>query len=376
MRRKILVTGGAGFVGSHTVDALLREGHSVRVFDDLSDQVHGGILPSYLSREFVSDVEFVRGDVRDIEALRKAVSDIDVVYHFAAAVGVGQSMYEIARYMEVNTQGTANLLQALLDRAGRIEKLIVASSMSIYGEGQYQCEQHGKVAPPSRPATQLKAKQWEVGCPECGSLLKPVATAESKPLQCSSIYALGKRDQEEMGLLFGRTYGVPVVALRYFNIYGTRQALSNPYTGVAAIFASRLLNGSSPVIFEDGEQLRDFVSVHDVVRANLLAMRHGNADGLALNIGSGQAVTIRNVAETLAETLGVDAPAEVTGKYRAGDIRHCFADISLAQRLLGYSPRHRLQSAVGELVQWLRSQHAVDRAEEASSRLVEFGLTA
>jgi len=376
MRRKILVTGGAGFVGSHTVDALLREGHSVRVFDDLSDQVHCGIPPAYLSREFVSEVEFVRGDVRDIEAIRKAVSDIDVVYHFAATVGVGQSMYEIARYMEVNSQGTANLLQALLDRAGRIEKLIVASSMSIYGEGQYQCAQHGKVAPPPRPAAQLKAKRWEVVCPECGGLLKPVATDESKPLQCSSIYALGKRDQEEMGLLFGRTYGVPVVALRYFNIYGTRQALSNPYTGVAAIFASRLLNGSSPMIFEDGEQLRDFVSVHDVVRANLLAMRHSNADGLALNIGSGQAVTIRNVAETLAETLGVDAPAEVTGKYRAGDIRHCFADITLAQRLLGYSPRHRLQSAVGELVQWLRLQHAVDRAEEASSRLVEFGLTA
>jgi len=376
MKRKILVTGGAGFVGSHTVDALLREGHSVRVFDNLSDQVHGGSLPAYLSREFVSEVEFVRGDVRDIEALRKATSDIDVVYHFAAAVGVGQSMYEIARYMEVNTQGTANLLQALLDRTGRLEKLIVASSMSIYGEGQYQCEQHGSVAPSPRPATQLKARQWEVGCPECGSSLRPSATAESKPLQCSSIYALGKKDQEEMGLLFGRTYGVPVVALRYFNIYGTRQALSNPYTGVAAIFASRLLNGSAPMIFEDGEQLRDFVSVHDVVRANLLAMQHSNADGLALNIGSGQAVTICKIAEALAETLGVEVPAEVTGKYRAGDIRHCFADISLAHRLLGYTPRHPLQSAVGELVEWLRSQHAVDRVEEASSRLVEFGLTA
>lgn len=372
MSRKILVTGGAGFVGSHTVDALLREGHSVRVFDDLSDQVHRGSIPAYLSPE----AEFMRGDVRDPEALRKAVADVDVVYHFAAAVGVGQSMYEISRYMGINTQGTANLLQALLERKSRIEKLIVASSMSIYGEGLYRCEEHGMVAPGPRPAAQLLAKEWQVGCPQCGQPLEPVATSESKPLQCSSIYALSKKDQEEMGLLFGRTYGVPVVALRYFNIYGTRQALSNPYTGVAAIFASRLLNHRAPLIFEDGEQLRDFVSVDDVVQANLLAMQRSEADGLALNIGSGQPVTIRQVAEILAATLGVQTAAVITGKYRAGDIRHCFGDISLAQRLLGYSPRQQLPTAVGELVEWLRSQSAVDLVEEASSRLVAFGLTA
>jgi dTDP-L-rhamnose 4-epimerase len=372
MSKKILVTGGAGFVGSHTVDALLREGHSVRVFDNLADQVHHGTVPGYLS----SEAELVRGDVRDLDALRAVISDVDVVYHFAAAVGVGQSMYEIARYMEINTQGTANLLQALLDRNDRLEKLIIASSMSIYGEGQYRCEQHGMVSPPVRPASQLRAKQWQVGCPQCEQPLEPAATAECKPLQCSSIYALGKKDQEELGLLFGRTYDVPVVALRYFNIYGTRQALSNPYTGVAAIFASRLLNGRAPLIFEDGEQLRDFVSVHDVVQANLLAMQRSEADGLALNIGSGQPLTIRQIAETLAATLEVEMGVEITGKYRAGDIRHCFAEISLAHRLLGYSPRHQLQGAVGELVEWLRSQSAVDRVEEASNRLVAFGLTA
>ncbi len=372
MSRKILVTGGAGFVGSHTVDALLREGHSVRVIDNLSEQVHHGTMPAYLSK----DVEFVRGDVRDLDALRNAVSGVDVIYHFAAAVGVGQSMYEISHYMEINTQGTANLLQAVLDRNSPLEKLIIASSMSIYGEGQYRCEQHGLVAPPPRPTEQLKAKQWQVTCPECRRPLGAVATAESKPLQCSSIYALGKKDQEEMGLLFGRTYGVPVVALRYFNIYGTRQALSNPYTGVAAIFASRLLNGRAPMIFEDGEQLRDFVSVHDVVQANLLAMQRSEADGHALNIGSGEQVTIRDIANILSATLGVQVPAEITGKYRAGDIRHCFGDISLAHRLLGYSPHHTLQSAVVELVEWLRSQSAVDRVEEASSRLVSYGLTA
>jgi len=372
MSKRILVTGGAGFVGSHTVDALLREGHRVRVFDNLDDQVHHGTMPAYLSRE----AEFVRGDVRDLEALQAAVAGIDVVYHFAAAVGVGQSMYEIARYMGTNTLGTANLLQALLDRGDRLEKLIVASSMSIYGEGQYRCEEHGMVAPGPRGAAQLKAKQWQVACPQCGRRLEAVATGEDKPLQCSSIYALGKKDQEEMCLLFGRTYGVPVVALRYFNIYGTRQALSNPYTGVAAIFASRLLNRRAPLIFEDGEQLRDFVSVHDVVQANLLAMQRREADGCALNIGSGQPVTIRKIAETLGATLGVRVPAEITGKFRAGDIRHCFGDIALAQRLLDYCPRYYLQSAVGELVEWLHSQSAVDGIEKASSQLAAFGLTA
>lgn len=372
MSRKILVTGGAGFVGSHTVDALLAAGHSVRVFDNLSEQVHHCGFPDYLSRE----AEFVRGDVREIDALSHALEGIDVVYHFAAAVGVGQSMYQIASYMETNTQGTANLLQAILNQGNKVEKLIIASSMSIYGEGRYVCAEHGSLAPQPRLAAQLKAKQWEVACPECGQELRAVATAESKPLQCSSMYALGKKDQEEMSLLFGRTYDVPVVALRYFNIYGTRQALSNPYTGVAAIFAARLLNGRAPLIFEDGEQLRDFVSVHDVIQANLLAMRRSDADGQALNIGSGHPVTIREVAETLARTLGVQTPAEITGKYRAGDIRHCFGDIALAQKLLGYTPQHQFESGVAELVRWLRSQSAVDRMEEAAGRLVAYGLTA
>ena len=371
MSRRVLVTGGAGFVGSHTVDALLRQGHQVRIFDNLEEQVHGGSIPTYLAGE----AELVRGDVRDLEALRKAVANVDVVYHFAAAVGVGQSMYEIARYMAVNSQGTANLLQALLERRGKLEKLIVASSMSIYGEGQYLCREHGMVAPEPRGAAQLRARQWQLACPACRRPVVPSATPECKPLQGSSIYAIGKKNQEEMSLLFGRTYGLPVVALRYFNIHGTRQALSNPYTGVAAIFASRLLNRRAPLLFEDGEQLRDFVSVQDVVQANLLAMERSEGDGLALNIGSGEPVTIRQIAETLASALGVEMPVEITGKYRAGDIRHCFADISLARRLLGYRPRHCLPDAMGELVVWLRSQPAVDRVEEAQRSLLSFGLT-
>ena len=370
--QRILVTGGAGFVGSHTVDALVRAGHSVRVFDNLTEQVHADGKPAYLN----PNVEFHRGDMRDIEAVRKAVDGIDIVFHLAAAVGVGQSMYEISRYMEVNTQGNANLLQALLDKKLNLQKLIVASSMSIYGEGQYQCDEHGILAPPPRPTQQLRNKEWEVTCPECGRPLKPVATSEEKPLQCTSIYALSKKDQEEMTLLFGRTYGLPVVTMRYFNIYGTRQALSNPYTGVAAIFGSRLLNNKSPMIFEDGEQMRDFVSVYDIVQANLLAMERKEADGMALNIGSGQPITIHEVAQILADELEKEVAAEITGKYRSGDIRHCYADISLARRVLGYEPRNNFRSGVAELVEWLRSQTAEDRVSEASRELSAYGLTA
>jgi dTDP-L-rhamnose 4-epimerase len=366
------VTGGAGFVGSHTVDALLRAGHAVRVFDNLTPQVHPDGRPAYLRH----DVELIEGDMRDARAVSSAVRDIDVVFHLAAAVGVGQSMYEIAHYMAVNTQGTANLLQAMLDQKLKVEKLVLASSMSIYGEGQYHCAEHGQMAPPPRELSQLKAKRWQTACPECGHELEPTRTTEAKPLQCTSIYALSKKDQEEMTLLFGRTYGLPVVALRYFNIYGERQALSNPYTGVAAIFASRLLNGRSPMIFEDGEQKRDFVSVHDVVAANLLAMERQEGDGMALNIGSGEAVTISEVARALGQALDIQVPAEITGKFRAGDIRHCYADISEAQRRLGYRPRHGFAAGMQELAEWLRQQTAVDNVQQAAKELREFGLTA
>ncbi len=248
--------------------------------------------------------------------------------------------------------------------------------MSIYGEGQYRCEEHGTVAPPPRSIEQLKAKRFEVQCPKCERNLEPVPTSEAKPLQCTSIYALGKKDQEEMCLLYGRTYSLPVVALRYFNIYGTRQALSNPYTGVAAIFASRLLNKNAPMIFEDGRQMRDFVSVHDVVQANLLAMERSEADGMALNIGSGEPITISEVAGTLTEALGETIPSEITGRYRAGDIRHCYGDIALAKEKLGYAPKHKFASGVPQLVEWLRSQTAEDRVNVMHTQLTAYGLTA
>src|ERR1044071_4687761 len=360
LAKNVLVTGGCGFVGSHLVDALLGAGHNVRVLDNLDPQVHGDKVPNYLH----PNAELIRGDIQDSAAVAKALRGIDVVFHLAAVVGVGQSMYEISRYVETNTYGTAVLLQAILNQQCKVQKLVIASSMSIYGEGKYACEKCGIVTPPLRPAQQLQEKQWEMVCSQCGSELKPIPTDETKPLQCSSIYALSKKDQEEMSLLFGRTYDLPVVALRYFNIYGPRQALSNPYTGVAAIFASRLMNGNPPLIFEDGKQMRDFVSVRDVVQANLLAMERSTADGMALNIGSGEPISIREVSAELSRAMEKNIPAALTLKYRAGDVRHCFADISAARKFLGYAPKMRFAEGLKDLVQWLCSQQPQDRAAE------------
>jgi dTDP-L-rhamnose 4-epimerase len=370
--KRVLITGGAGFVGSHTADALLEAGHEVRIFDNLTSQVHQGGLNSYIPKE----AEFILGDVRDLSKLSKAVQGVEVIFHLAAAVGVGQSMYQIADYTATNNLGTANLFQAILDTRSTPEKIVVASSMSIYGEGKYSCQDCGDVAPPPRSVEQMKTKQWETLCPRCGQAVMPVPTREDKPLQCTSIYALSKKDQEEMTLLFGRTYGIPAVALRYFNIFGPRQALSNPYTGVAAIFASRMLNGKAPVIFEDGQQMRDFVSVHDIVRANVLAMEHPGADGNAVNIGSGNPVTIREIAIELGRALGMNFPAEITGKYRAGDVRHCFADITKATELLGYSPGTSLRQGIDELAGWLQSQQAEDKVDQAMEQLNVRGLVA
>ncbi|HEY6273084.1 MAG TPA: NAD-dependent epimerase/dehydratase family protein [Terriglobales bacterium] len=366
----VLVSGGAGFVGSHLVDALLARRHRVRILDNLTPQVHGGQRPAYLAPE----AELVSGDIRDPNALHRALDGVEIVFHLAAAVGVGQSMYEIAHYVSANTHGTAVLLQELLSRRNLVQKLVLASSMSVYGEGRYLCAGCGDT-PGARTSEALKLRHWEPVCPRCSEPLTPVPTDESKALECSSIYALTKRDQEQMCLLFGHTYGLPVVALRYFNIYGPRQALSNPYTGVAAIFASRLLNGNAPLVFEDGKQMRDFLSVHDAVQATLLAADRPEADGCALNVGSGQPTSVCEVASALARALKTDLAPALTGKHRSGDIRHCFADIAAARRALGYIPQVSLASGLDDLVKWLRLQQPQDRAAEAAAHLSSYGLT-
>jgi dTDP-L-rhamnose 4-epimerase len=371
--RRVLVTGGAGFVGSHLVDALVARGDRVRVFDNLDPQVHGPERrkPPWLSAE----AEFVLGDMRDPGAVARALREVDVVFHLAAAVGVGQSMYQIAEYTATNTLGTAYLLQALVDGRSNLDRLVVASSMSIYGEGRYARPDGRAPSTRGRTVEQLYEHDWELRDPD-GTELAPLPTDEEKELDPTSIYALNKADQERMALQVGSAYGIPSVALRFFNIFGPRQALSNPYTGVVAIFSSRLLNGNRPLIFEDGRQSRDFVSVHDVVQALLLAAEREEAVGGAYNVGSGESVTVTGVAETLADVLGVEIEPEVTCRYRVGDIRHCFADITRARAALGYHPRVTLQEGMAELVGWLQEQ---DRPEDGVGRhaaeLAARGLT-
>lgn len=369
MRGTVLITGGAGFIGSHVAAELLRAGYHVRVLDSLVPQVHGSKCkrPDYLDE----DAELVVGDVRDSDLLDDALAGVDAVYHFVSLVGVGQSMYQIAEYTSVNNLGTAVLLERLVKRP--VNKLVVASSMSVYGEGLY-CKPNGETyARATRTAQQLKLHDWEMKTAE-GEPLVPVATPESKQPSLASVYALSKYDQEQMCLMVGRAYGIPTVALRFFNAYGPFQALSNPYTGVLAIFASRLLNGKRPIIFEDGQQLRDFVSVEDVAQACRLALEVESAQDMTFNVGSGESVTVSDVARRLARVMGLDLEPEIAGQYRVGDIRHCFPDISAARTTLGYKPRVSLELGMRRLAEWLERQTAHDKFSEMQNELASRGL--
>jgi len=367
---RILITGGAGFIGSHLADELLHSGHAVKVFDLLCSQVHGAEKqsPEYLN----PDVELVLGDVRDRAAVDRALKGIDAVYHFAAAVGVGQSMYEVEHYASINDIGTAVLLEALIKRP--VQRLIVASSMSVYGEGLYRSRRGAIHCAVERCPTELRSARWDP-VDDDGAALEPIPTPESKTPALSSVYALSKYVQERMCLMIGRAYNIPTVALRFFNVYGPRQALSNPYTGVLAIFASRLLNGKAPLIFEDGKQQRDFVNVKDVVQACRLSLDAASAPDRVFNIGSGQAFTITQLAERMADALGKNIEPQITGKYRVGDIRHCFADIALARSMLDYAPQISLEDGVLELADWLEGQIADDHVDSASAELAARGLT-
>jgi dTDP-L-rhamnose 4-epimerase len=365
---KVLVTGGAGFIGSYLVDELLAKGYEVRVFDSLEPQVHGEArdVPGYLD----PSAELIVGDVRDRSALQEALRDIDVVFHYAAAVGVGQSMYQVQRYVDVNTLGGATLLDLLASERHHVRKLIVASSMSTYGEGKYECEACGVRYPQLRPDHQLRQRRWEMLCPDCGCEMRPLPTDEGKPLYPTSIYAVTKRDHEEMFLCFGRAYEIPTVALRFFNVYGPRQALSNPYTGVAAIFSARLLNQEPPVIYEDGQQSRDFIHVEDVARASLLAMEREEADYDVLNVGTGRPLAILEIAQVLIDYLAEGkVQPQIVGQYRRGDIRHCFADIGLIREKLGFEPELTFEDGVEDLISWVRDQQATDGFQEVDSEL-------
>ncbi|MFL5070916.1 MAG: NAD-dependent epimerase/dehydratase family protein [Xanthobacteraceae bacterium] len=371
MTTRILVTGGAGFIGSHVTDLLLSTGYSVRLLDNLSPQVHAnGDTPDYLDRE----AELIVGDVRDVDRVERALAGVDAVIHLASSVGVGQSMYEIAAYTAVNDLGTAVLMQALARHP--VQRLVCASSMSIYGEGLAQNHSGELVAPKERASEQLRRGDWELQDAD-GTPLTPLPTPESKQPSLSSVYALNKYTQERLSLIVGKAYGIPTVALRFFNVYGPRQALSNPYTGVLAIFAARLLNGRPPLVFEDGRQKRDFVHVQDVARACLQALRTERGIGHAFNIGSGESRTVLSIAADLAQVMGrPEITPHVTGKYRAGDIRHCFADIHRSQAELGFAPQVPFRDGLQELAGWLSSQVAEDRVEHATAELESRGLVA
>jgi len=370
MKYKILVTGGAGFIGSFLVDKLIEQGHDLRILDNFEPQVHSKGIPSYLNQK----AELIKGDIRDTSDIKKAIVDIDVIFHEAAMVGVGQSMYQIEKYTDVNSFGTAKLLDVLANFEHNIRKLVVASSMSTYGEGSYKCDKCGESNPDLRTEKQMAQCKWELICPECGSILNPIPTKESKKQELNSIYALTKKDQEDMFLIFGKNYGIPSVALRYFNVFGPRQSLSNPYTGVAAIFMSRIKNNNQPVIYEDGLQTRDFISVKDIVQANILSMKDSSANYEVFNVGTGKQITIKSIGEILAKLYGKDIKPKITGQFRKGDIRHCIADISKIKSKLDFEPKISFEDGMKELIEWSKNEQSEDKFEKATLELKQKGL--
>jgi dTDP-L-rhamnose 4-epimerase len=369
MSRSVLVTGGAGFVGSFVCERLIAQGFAVRVLDNLDPQVHQAppaIAPG---------VEFRRGDVRDADTCAHALDGIDVVVHAAAAVGIGQSLYRVRHFIDVNTTGTATLLEALAARQ-RPVKLVMLTSMTGYGEGVYRRPSDGRLLRvDARRDEDIDRFGWEPVCPETHEVLEPCATPESAALLCRNVYALSKRHQEELALSLAATYGFEAVCLRLFNVFGPRQSLSNPYTGVIAIFLSRLLAGQRPLVYEDGAQTRDFVSVHDVVGAILAAIGSPAANGQVVNIGSGVGRGIASVAATLARVTGRDdLLPEITYRFRSGDIRHCTADISRARDLLGFEPTVSWDAGLAEVVDWARTAPSADRVLHADRELQARGL--
>jgi len=368
--KKVLVTGGAGFIGSHLVDELVKRNYEVIVIDSIDKQVHTDGIPDYINLK----ARYIFEDIRKKKILEEIVKEVDYIFHFAAKVGVGQSQYQIREYVDVNITGTANLLDILVNKKNNVKKLIVASSMSIYGEGLYKCEKCGNVKPELRNFKEEKIDDWEPKCPFCNGNITPVPTPENLQIIPNSIYAITKKEQEEMSLLIGKTYNIPVVSLRFFNVYGPRQSLSNPYTGVCAIFLSRIKNDKPPVIFEDGLQTRDFIWVGDIVRACILSMEKESANYEIFNVGSGKPISIVEIANLLIKLLGKDLKPEITYKFRKGDVRHCYADISKIKEKIGFEPETTLEEGLKKLIEWAKERKAVDKFEKAHQELKKKGL--
>jgi dTDP-L-rhamnose 4-epimerase len=365
----VLITGGTGFIGSHLARRLSSGGASVTVYDSFDPQVHRRRRPISGPR-----LRTVAGDVRDRGRLAAELRRSDAVVHFAAAVGVGQSQYQIRHYVDVNLGGTATLLDVLANTRHRVRKLLVAGSMSSYGEGAYECGRCGRVRPALRTARAVRGGRWDPGCPHCGGPLRPVPTRETDRFLCTSVYAVTKMGQEELVMNFGTAYGVPTVTLRFFNVYGPGQSLSNPYTGAAAIFLCRYKNGKPPIVYEDGLQTRDFVSVHDVVEACRLALRSRAADHRVFNVGTGTPTSVLELAETLGRAAGSLVRPKVLRKFRSGDVRHCVSDISAIREALAFRPAVSLRDGLRDLVEWAASVEAKDEFDRAQRELARRGL--
>ena len=366
-RKRALVTGGAGLIGSHVADLLQREGWSVRILDNLEPQTHRKGKPAWIR----NDVEFVEGDVADRETITAALADIDVVFHQAA---YGGYMPEIAKYVYVNSFGTAQMLEIIREQNLPIKKIVVASSQAVYSEGAATCPEHGLVFPDVRPVEQLQRGDWSVHCPICQAVTASAPTPERAPVGGETVYGLTKVDQEKLVLLWGKQIGIPTVALRYSCTYGPRQSIFNPYTGVIAIFCTRLLNDLPPVLYEDGEQTRDFSFVEDIARANLLAAESDKLDGLPVNVGSGEGASIRQVAEQISEALGIHIAPEVNGEFRPGEMRHLTSGTGRI-RAAGFVPQVDLATGIRRYLDWIRQQSDVrDYFSEAANILRSKGI--
>ncbi len=365
---KVLITGGAGFIGSNIALKLLKNGYSVTVLDTLSEQIHGANPESTspLYQKIKDKVDFIKGDVNNREDLKKALVDVDYVIHLAAETGTGQSMYEIKKYVDTNIGGTALLLDILTNTEHHVKRVVVAESRAVYGEGKYHCPICGDVYPYERTDENLAKGDFECKCPKCGGEVDLIATTEDSAIHPSSVYGISKQVQGQLVHLVCKSIGVESVSFRYQNVYGPGQSLTNPYTGILSIFSTRIKNGNGINIFEDGKETRDFVYIEDVVDATILGMEVPDANGHVFNVGTGIATDVLTVAKTLCDKYGINVPITVSGNYRLGDIRHNFADITAARQILGFEPKWNFSDGIEQFTNWVNQQEVKEDNYETS----------
>lgn len=372
MSETILVTGGAGFIGSHLCGILLKKGYKVIVYDNLNPQIHGE--NAEISKDIKDKVTFIKADIRDREKLKQAILQSDKIIHLVAETGVGQSMYEVQRYTDVTIQGTSIMWDILVNEKNHVNKVVLSSSRAVYGEGKYECTNCGVIYPNTRKIEDLQQGNWDIYCPTCANRLDLCATDENSLLNPTSIYAICKKSQEEISNVMAKAVGIPVSIVRYQNVYGPGQSLNNPYTGILSIFTSRLKNNKPIQVYEDGQESRDFVHVNDVVQGTILALEKDEANDGIFNIANGKSTTVLQIAEILTEYLNPNLKPVIIGKYRVGDIRHCYADISKAQEILEYKPKFDIETGIRDFLNWAQDEVAIDKSDMAESELKQKGL--